>query len=72
VIDGDGFEGLCAGCADKAKAENPDPGFDDHLSPVSFARVDRDSPAPGCWAVGFSRFAEAGPVGPAAEKMTDR
>ena len=37
-----------------------------HLPPVTFARVNRDSPAPvaGCWAVGFPRFGEAGPVLP--------
>jgi hypothetical protein len=36
------------------------------LPPIFFARIDRDSPAPmpGCWAVGFPRFGEAGPVLP--------
>jgi len=40
--------------------------FDDYLLPVGFARVNRDSPAPvsDCWAVGFPRFGEAGPVLP--------
>ena len=40
--------------------------FGDHLLPVTFARVNRDSPAPvmGCWAVGFPLFGEAGPVLP--------
>src|SRR5262249_19073492 len=51
---------------DLALLEITDPGFGELLPPVGFARVDRDSPAPvpGCWAVGFPRFAEAGPVLP--------
>ena len=51
---------------DLALLEISDPRFGDHLPPVTFARVDRDSPAPvpGCWAVGFPRFGEAGPVLP--------
>ena len=42
------------------------PQFDETLPPILFVRVDRDSPAPmpGCWAVGFPRFGEAGPVLP--------
>jgi hypothetical protein len=49
---------------DLALLEISDPRFDEHLPPVSFGRVNRDSPAPvsGCWAVGFPRFGEAGPV----------
>ena len=40
---------------DLALLEISDPRFDEHLPPVTFARVDRDSPAPvpGCWAVGL-------------------
>ena len=51
---------------DLALLEISDPRFDEHLPPVAFARVDRDSSArvPGCWAVGFPRFGEAGPVLP--------
>ena len=51
---------------DLALLEISDPRFGEHLPPVTFARVDRDSPAPvtGCWAVGFPRFGEAGPVLP--------
>ena len=51
---------------DLALLEISDPRFDEPLRPVGFARVDRDGPAPvtGCWAVGFPRFAEAGPVLP--------
>jgi hypothetical protein len=42
------------------------PQFSETLPPILFVRVDRDSPAPmpGCWAVGFPRFGEAGPVLP--------
>ena len=49
---------------DLALLEISDPRFDEHLPPVSFARVNRDSPAPvrNCWAVGFPRFGEAGAV----------
>jgi Trypsin-like peptidase domain len=49
---------------DLALLEISDPRFDEHLPPVSFARVNRNSPAPvsGCWAVGFPWFGEAGPV----------
>jgi hypothetical protein len=48
---------------DLALLEISDPPFGD-LQPVTFAGVNRDSPAPvtGCWAVGFPRFGEAGPV----------
>ena len=55
---------------DLALLEISDPRFDEHLPPVSFARVDRDSPAPvpGCWAVGFPRFGEAGPVLPGGSR----
>ena len=51
---------------DLALLEIRDAQFDEDLPLVSFARVDRDSPAPvpGCWAVGFPRFGEAGPVLP--------
>ena len=49
---------------DLALLEISDSRFDELLLPVSFARVNRDSaaPVPGCWAVGFPRFGEAGPV----------
>jgi tetratricopeptide (TPR) repeat protein len=49
---------------DLALLEISDPRFDEHLPPVSFARVNRDSPASvsACWSVGFPRFGEAGPV----------
>jgi len=49
---------------DLALLEISDSRFDELLPPVGFARVDRDSAAPvsGCWAVGFPRFGEAGPV----------
>ncbi len=49
---------------DLALLEITDSRFDELLPPVSFARVNRDSAAPvsGCWAVGFPRFGEAGPV----------
>ena len=49
---------------DLALLEITDSRFDELLPPVGFARVDRDSaaPVPGCWAVGFPRFGEAGPV----------
>ncbi|MFI1395799.1 SUMF1/EgtB/PvdO family nonheme iron enzyme [Streptomyces sp. NPDC020681] len=42
-----------------------DPAFPD-MSAVSFAQVNRDSPeaVTGCWAVGFPKFVEAGPVLP--------
>jgi len=51
---------------DLALLEISAPGFGGHLPQVSFARVNRDSAAPvtGCWAVGFPRFGEAGPVLP--------
>ena len=51
---------------DLALLEISDPRFDEQMPPVSFARVNRDSPAPvpGCWAVGFPRFGEAGAVLP--------
>ena len=56
--------------ADLALLEISDPPFGEHLLPVTFARVDRDSPAPvtGCWAVGFPRFGEAGPVLPGGSR----
>ncbi len=49
---------------DLALLEISDSRFDELLPPVGFARVNRDSaaPVPGCWAVGFPRFGEAGPV----------
>src|SRR5580700_3101690 len=49
---------------DLALLEISDSRFGELLPPVGFARVDRDSaaPVPGCWAVGFPRFGEAGPV----------
>jgi WD40 repeat protein len=49
---------------DLALLEIRDPRFDEHLRPVGFAQVNRDSPAPvpNCWAVGFPRFGEAGAV----------
>src|SRR5262245_26025556 len=55
---------------DLALLEITDPGFDEHVLPVSFAQVDRNSPAPvpGCWAVGFPRFGEAGPVLPGGSR----
>ena len=51
---------------DLALLKISDPRFDEVLPPVTFARVNRDSPAPvpGCWAVGFPRFSEVGPVLP--------
>ena len=51
---------------DLALLEITDSRFDEHLRPAGFARVNRDSPAPvtACWAVGFPRFGEAGPVLP--------
>ena len=56
--------------ADLALLEITDPRFGEHLPPVTFARVDRDSPAPvtGCWAVGFPRFGEADPVLPGGSR----
>jgi hypothetical protein len=55
---------------DLALLEISDSRFGQHLLPVTFARVDRDSPAPvtGCWAVGFPRFGEAGPVLPGGSR----
>ena len=55
---------------DLALLEISDPRFGEQLLPVTFARVDRDSPAPvtGCWAVGFPRFGEAGPVLPGGSR----
>ena len=49
---------------DLALLEISAPQFGETLPPIVFVRVDRDSPAPmpGCWAVGFPRFGEAGPV----------
>lgn len=51
---------------DLALLKISDPRFDEDLPPVTFARVNRDSPAPvpDCWAVGFPRFGEVGPVLP--------
>ena len=56
--------------ADLALLEISDPGFGEDLPLVTFARVDRDSPVPvtGCWAVGFPRFGEAGPVLPGGSR----
>jgi hypothetical protein len=61
VLVGDEVSGV-----DLALLEISDPGFGEQLLPVTFARVDRDNPAPvtRCWAVGFPRFGEAGPVLP--------
>jgi len=55
---------------DLALLEISDPRFDEQLLPVGFARVNRDSPAPvpNCWAVGFPRFGEAGPVLPGGSR----
>jgi hypothetical protein len=49
---------------DLALLEISAPQFSEALPPILFARVDRDCPAPmpGCWAVGFPRFGEAGRV----------
>jgi hypothetical protein len=49
---------------DLALLEITDARFDQHLRLAGFVRVNRDSPAPvpNCWAVGFPRFGEAGPV----------
>jgi WD40 repeat protein len=51
---------------DLALLEIIDHSFGGPLQSVTFARIDRDSPAkvPDCWAVGFPRFGEAGPVLP--------
>jgi WD40 repeat protein len=51
---------------DLALLEISDSQFGQHIPPVSFAQVDRDSPVPvpGCWAVGFPRFSEADPISP--------
>ncbi len=51
---------------DLALLEISDRRFDEQEPSVSFAKVNRDSPAPvsGCWAVGFPWFAEADPVLP--------
>jgi hypothetical protein len=51
---------------DLALLKISDPLFGEHLPPVTFARVNRDSPMPvaDCWAVGFPRFGAAGPVLP--------
>ena len=55
---------------DLALLEISAPPFGEHLLPVSFARINRDSPAPvaDCWAVGFPRFGEAGPVLPGGSR----
>ena len=55
---------------DLALLEITDPQFGEHLLPVTFAQINRDSPAPitGCWAVGFPRFGEAGPVLPGGSR----
>ena len=57
---------------DLALLEISDLRFDEDLRPVGFARVDRDSPAPvqNCWAVGFPRFGEAGPVLPGGSRFS--
>ncbi len=51
---------------DLALLEISDSQFGEDLLAISFARIDRDRPAPvpGCWAVGFPQFSEAGPVLP--------
>ena len=51
---------------DLALLEISDPGFTGQFAPVTYARIDRDSPVPvsGCWAVGFPRFGEASHVLP--------
>ncbi len=51
---------------DLALLEICDPRLGERLPPVTFAQVNRDSPASvaECWAVGFPRFGEAGPVLP--------
>ena len=51
---------------DLALLEISDSSFCEHPPPVTFARVNRDSPVPvaDCWAVGFPRFGAAGPVLP--------
>jgi hypothetical protein len=56
--------------ADLALLEISDPRFGEQLPLVTFARVDRDNPAPvtGCWAVGFPRFGEADPVLPGGSR----
>ena len=58
---------------DLALLEITDPRFDEHLRPAGFVRVNRDSPVPvtGCWAVGFPRFGEAGPVLPEGSRQGD-
>ncbi len=55
---------------DLALLEIIDPDFDDIRPPVTVARVNRDSAAPvaDCWAVGFPRFGEAGPVLPGGSR----
>jgi Trypsin-like peptidase domain len=55
---------------DLALLEITDPQFGEHLLPVTFAQINRDSPAPvtGCWAVGFPQFGEAGPVLPGGSR----
>ena len=54
--------------ADLALLEIGDSRFGEHLPPVNFARVDRNSPAPatGCWAVGFPGSAKPVPSCPGA------
>jgi len=56
--------------ADLALLEISDPRFGEHLPRVTFARLDRDNPAPvtGCWAAGFPWFGEAGPVLPGGSR----
>ena len=51
---------------DLALLEISDSSFCEHLPPVTFAGVNRDSPVPvaDCWAVGFPRFGAAGPILP--------
>ena len=55
---------------DLALLEISDPRFGEHLPAATFARVNRDSPAAvaDCWAVGFPRFGEAGPVLPGGSR----
>ena len=51
---------------DLALLEISDSSFCEHLPPVTFAGVNRDSPVPvaDCWAVGFPLFGAAGPILP--------
>lgn len=59
---------------DLALLEINEPSVGDRLPTVTFARVNRDSAVPvaGCWAVGFPRFGEAGPVLPEGSRRETR